>query len=201
MIEYILAFLLAYFIGNFSSAYLIGKLFFSLDIREHGSGNAGATNALRVLGKKVGIATLFLDIFKGIISLYLVSRLFGDKYIYIAGLAAVLGHNWPIVFSFKGGKGIATSCGVLLYLDWRLVLFLFISFLIIVLIFRYVSLASISCSFLAILYSIFFYLNKNIDLAILVMIMGALAIYRHKSNINRLLNGEENRLSFSKRGA
>lgn len=118
MKEYILSFIIAYLIGSFISAYLIGKIFFKKDIREYGSRNTGATNALRVFGKKVAIITLFFDLFKAVLSLYFIDSIFGNQIAtYIAAIGVVIGHNFPIYFSFKGGKGIASSAGVLLYFN------------------------------------------------------------------------------------
>ncbi|HSH36477.1 glycerol-3-phosphate acyltransferase, partial [Schnuerera sp.] len=108
----------AYLLGSFSSAYVLGKILMKTDIRAHGSGNAGTTNALRVFGKKVGALTFILDILKGVLAVYIGSMIMNYNGKLIAGIFVVIGHNWPIFFKFKGGRGIATSFGVLLSLYW-----------------------------------------------------------------------------------
>ena len=106
----------SYFIGNFSSAFILGKVFKNKDIRDHGSGNAGATNALRVFGLKLGLGAFVLDILKGIIAVNIGNYYLGYNGALIAGIFVVIGHDWPLFLKFKGGKGIATSLGVMLYL-------------------------------------------------------------------------------------
>ncbi len=136
--------LISYLIGNFSSAYILGKIFKNEDIRNYGSGNAGATNALRVFGIKIGLASFVIDAFKGgVLAVYIGSLLLGYKGSLIGGVFVVLGHNWPIFLKFKGGKGIATSLGVMISLHWPTAIVCIIIGLLIIAITRYVSLGSI----------------------------------------------------------
>ncbi|MEB3429492.1 glycerol-3-phosphate 1-O-acyltransferase PlsY [Citroniella saccharovorans] len=195
MKEYILSFIIAYLIGSFISAYLIGKIFFKKDIREYGSRNTGATNALRVFGKKVAIITLFFDLFKAVLSLYFIDSIFGNQIAtYIAAIGVVIGHNFPIYFSFKGGKGIASSAGVLLYFNRYVFLLCLLTFLLVVVLSRMVSLGSIISSFLAPVYG--YLLTKDLNFTLTLFILAILAILRHKKNIIRILNHSENKLSL-----
>lgn len=186
--------LISYFIGNFSSAYILGKIFQKKDIRNYGSGNAGATNALRVFGKKLGGITFILDVLKGILAVYIGEKMMGYNGKLIASIFVVLGHNWPVFLKFKGGKGIATSLGVIFLLHWSTAIICTAIGVAIIIITRYVSLGSIiAAGLVPIIGSI---LNRpfNKDFFITTLILAILAIYRHKDNINRLLKGEEFKL-------
>lgn len=186
--------LLAYLIGSFSSAYFLGKTSKNIDIRSYGSGNAGATNALRVLGKKMGALTFFMDFIKGIIAVFIGNAIFGFTGSLLAGVFVVLGHNWPVFLGFKGGKGIATSFGVLLALNWQTALLCFLIGAIVIIITRYVSLGSIIAAIAAPI--IIVLTTQSIDkyLYITIVILASLSVSRHKANILRLCKGEENRL-------
>ncbi|MDO5718546.1 MAG: glycerol-3-phosphate 1-O-acyltransferase PlsY [Tissierellia bacterium] len=194
-----LFFIIAYLMGNFSSAYILGKLLYKTDIRTKGSGNAGATNALRNFGPKIGVLTLILDLLKGALAVYIADRFGAPGSIYLAGLGVVLGHNWPAFFGFRGGKGMATSCGVLLYLDYRIVIVLFIVFLIFVIISRYVSLGSVMASVLAPFAAYYFDYNTEPELFYLTLILAIIAVYKHRENIKRIINKNENRLTFKEK--
>lgn len=187
----IVAILISYLIGNFASAYILGKLFKKTDIREYGSKNAGATNALRVFGKTFGALALLLDVFKGVLAVYVGGRLVGYNGKLIAGLSVVLGHNYPILLGFKGGKGIATSIGVLLSIHWPTGILCILVGLITILVSKYVSLGSIvaaaSVPFIGLITMRPF--NRNFFMVLLAL--GILAIHRHRSNIKRLINGTE----------
>lgn len=186
--------LLSYLIGSFSSAYFLGKMSRNIDIRSYGSGNAGATNALRVLGKKIGALTFFLDFIKGIIAVFIGTAIFGFTGSLLAGILVVLGHNWPVFLGFKGGKGVATSFGVLLALNWQTALLCFLIGAIVIIVTKYVSLGSIIAAISAPI--IIVLATQSIDkyLYITIVILALLSISRHKANILRLCKGEENKL-------
>ncbi len=186
--------LISYFIGNFSSAYILGKIFQKKDIRNYGSGNAGATNALRVFGKKLGGITFILDVLKGILAVYIGEKMTGYNGKLIASIFVVLGHNWPVFLKFKGGKGIATSLGVVFLLHWPTAIICTAIGVAIIIITRYVSLGSIIAAGLVPIIGSIVNRPFNMDFFITTLILAILAIYRHKDNINRLLKGEEFKL-------
>lgn len=198
----------SYLIGSVNFSILISKAISGKDIRESGSGNAGATNMLRTHGKKMGVLTLLLDVLKGIIAIII--AMIVDKNIgadtgilsYIAGVCVILGHNFPIYFGFKGGKGVATSLGVVLMLDWKVGLIVAVCAIAIMAITRYVSLGSILGGAAYIVVEIVKTIvteNYNIVQLVCVVIIGGLLIARHHANIKRLLSGTENKLSFGKK--
>ena len=141
---------IAYLIGSINSSILISKAVTGKDIRTSGSGNAGATNMLRTMGKKYAVITLVIDILKGVVALLLAKLAINlgayTSATYIAGVAVVLGHNFPVFFGFKGGKGVATSLGVVLLLDWKIGLITLVVALAIMAISKYVSLGSITAA-------------------------------------------------------
>lgn len=187
--------------------YLFGSLNFAIvysklrgdDIRKYGSGNAGTTNVLRTYGKGPAALVLILDISKGVIAV-LISRLIFDNGIYdcAAALGAVLGHNFPLYYGFKGGKGVATSLAVLIALDWMVALIALATFIIVALITRYVSLSSISAAVAAVTAA--FISHKVDEFSIFCAIIGTLCVVRHHSNIARLIKGTENKLGQKKEG-
>lgn len=182
---------IGYLFGSINSSLIVGK-FYKVDIRDHGSGNAGVTNSLRVLGKTAALLVLVGDILKGILSCVIGHYLLGEIGAISAGTFAIIGHNWPLYFKFKGGKGVLTSFAIIAYMDWRLALLVLGIFVIIVSITRYVSLGSIIGAFLLPFLAIIF---KESTLFILfTAALGILVIVRHNSNIKRLLNGTEGRL-------
>lgn len=198
----------SYLIGSVNFSILISKAISGKDIRESGSGNAGATNMLRTHGKKMGVLTLLLDVLKGIVAIII--AMIVDKNIgantgilsYIAGVCVILGHNFPIYFGFKGGKGVATSLGVVLMLDWKVGLIVAVCAIAIMAITRYVSLGSILGGAAYIVVEIVKAIitkNYNIVQLVCVVIIGGLLIARHHANIKRLLSGTENKLSFGKK--
>lgn len=186
--------LLSYLIGCFSSAYFLGKISKNIDIRNYGSGNAGATNALRVLGKKVGALTFALDILKGVIAVLIGKSMFGFNGSLLAGIFVVLGHDFPIFLGFKGGKGVATSFGVLLILNWKAGLACLLVAASIIIFTKYVSLGSIAASISAPVAMVLTLDSVNKYLYITTWVLAALSVYRHKANIFRLCRGEENKL-------
>lgn len=190
----IVCILFAYLLGSISVSFIAGKLVSGLDIREHGSGNAGATNSLRVLGWKVGIVVLLADIFKGVLAIAFAHLLTGDSpwAMALAGLFAVIGHNWPVYFQFRGGKGVATTIGVLLTLSPVPVLYAGVVALALLLLTRYVSLASLVLLALSPIFEIA--LHAPSPYIWISFILAVLTFWRHKGNIMRLVHGEEHRL-------
>lgn len=186
--------ILSYLIGCFSSAYLIGRAFLKIDIRGHGSGNSGATNAVRVMGKKFGVLTFLLDFFKGIISVLLGYLLLGKTGSLYAGLFAIIGHNWPFYLNFKGGKGVSTSIGVLAVLNFPVALISVIIGVGVGAISRLVSLGSIIFFIIVPFITLLRDGLENNKFLILTIILGIIGIYRHKSNIQRIFNGTENKI-------
>lgn len=187
----LLVIVMGYLIGGISFSYIVGKLWKGIDIRQHGSGNAGATNTLRVLGTVPGIAVLLLDCFKGV-AVVLIAQVVTNKdpiLMIVAGIMAIIGHNWPIYLGFKGGKGVATTIGVVATLVFVPSLISAIIALVILFITRYVSLASIV---FALLIPIFVFILEYPSIYIIVtLIMAVLVCLRHKENIKRLFNGTE----------
>lgn len=202
--KYILLSLLAYFCGAIPSGVWIGKIFKGIDIRTVGSRNSGATNAYRILGAKCGIATLIMDALKGYLPLYIASHFnISDKYIVVLGLIAIFAHSMSCFLNFKGGKGVATSLGVFLFLAPKAVLVTFFGFLIVVYFTRYVSLSSITGAIILPVMVLILPVKEGVDkttLVVLSFIIGAFVIYKHKSNIGRLLNGTESKITFGKKG-
>ncbi|NMB10395.1 MAG: glycerol-3-phosphate 1-O-acyltransferase PlsY, partial [Tissierellia bacterium] len=190
--KYVFLGFISYLIGNFSGGIIVSKIILGEDIRSHGSGNAGATNALRVFGKRIGALTFLIDFLKGLIMVLIGKYLFGDIGILISGLAVVIGHDWPAVFSFRGGKGIATSFGVLVLAAPKFVLAMLVLFTVVVSISKYVSLGSIIMSICAILLGVYkIYTEVNTYIGILLIALGIISIYKHIPNIIRLINGNE----------
>ncbi len=212
---------ISYLIGSINFSIILSKAISGKDIRESGSGNAGATNMLRTHGKKMGVITLLLDVLKGIVAILLVGyiayiKIPDDVFFnmndlctqlyfalpYIAGVAVILGHNFPLYFGFKGGKGVATSLGVVLMLDWKVGLIVAVCAIAVMAITRYVSLGSILGGAAFIIVEIVKAAvtgEYNVIQLVCVIIIGGLLIARHHANIKRLLNGTENKLSFSKK--
>jgi glycerol-3-phosphate acyltransferase PlsY len=189
---------IAYLIGSISSAILVCRLMNLPDPRTQGSHNPGATNVLRIGGKKAAIITLFGDGIKGFLPV-LIGILFGFDHTIIAAiaLAAFLGHLYPIFFKFEGGKGVATAIGTLIAVSWLASLCWFLTWGIMAALFRYSSLASLTASIAAPLYIAYFTGNQSLTIA--YMIMATLLIMRHRSNIKKLLSGQENKLGQKKK--
>ncbi|MBP7118316.1 MAG: glycerol-3-phosphate 1-O-acyltransferase PlsY [Candidatus Cloacimonetes bacterium] len=197
--------LFAYFLGSIPVGWIVARLFFKTDIRSKGSGNIGATNALRQFGTAVGLIVLLLDMSKGIIAVLLAKSIYGSgaMMVVICGLLAILGHVFPIWLKFKGGKGVATAAGVFIALTPISLLIALLVFIVVVAITRYVSLGSImaALSLLAVnVISIFRQPHKDYALLILVVLIVAMIIYKHKENIARLIRGNENKISFTRKG-
>ncbi len=206
--DIILILLISYLIGSFPTAIIAGKILKKIDIREHGSGNAGATNVFRVLGWRSGVVVLIIDIFKGFAAVWWVPEISGtapDIKIYyqiLAGIAAIAGHIWTIFAKFRGGKGVGTAAGVVLGLQPGPVIICLLIFLGVVYKTRFVSLGSMIAAFLLPLILLIqkFFLEVEIQMPMLVLsiILALLIIITHRANINRLIQGTENKLSFGK---
>lgn len=190
--------LLGYLLGSISFSYIMGKLLKKVDIRQHGSGNAGATNTLRVLGKGPAIFVLLLDTLKGILAIILALWIVGNSGwgTALAGLLAIIGHNWPVFFGFRGGKGVATTIGVLATLVFYPALFAGILALLTIVFTRFVSLGSLVFMVLTTVLAFIpmgFYSYPQEYLYLLIAVT-ALSFWRHRSNISRLLQGTENKI-------
>lgn len=211
--------ILSYLIGSVPNSIIISKLVRGIDIREHGSGNAGGTNVMRVLGWKYGLLVIFLDALKGAIAVVIISRLFYGPLPFenvspfddftlvqiIAGMSAVIGHIWTVFARFKGGKGIATALGMLLTLITIDMLIAVGIFALVVLISRYVSLGSIIAA-ISVPSTLFIRENLfHVDIpgysTLLPFIIGVsvLVIFTHRKNLAKLINGSENKISFRKK--
>jgi len=193
--------LISYIIGSISFGFLITKLIKGTDIRLEGSGNPGATNVARVLGKKYGVLVFILDLLKGFIPVFVFDRLFSGQEHYLililCGLGVICGHTFPLFLRFKGGKAAATGCGVFLWLAPTPILISAAAWLLITVITRYVSLGSIISSFVLVVCVIFLNsasFGRELPLTLFSVFICVLLTIRHKSNILRILNGTENKI-------
>ena len=203
----VLTFIAAYLLGSIPTAVWIGKTFYGIDVRDHGSGNAGATNALRVLGTRVGVVVLLIDALKGVAAVslsWLVQGSFFSEewfvmYQLLLGALALTGHVFPVLAGFRGGKGIATLAGIVTVLFPGAVLICLVVFLLVFMPTRYVSLGSISA---AIVFPVAVIWILNISLlpkVVFSILVAFFVILTHTKNIKRLLQGNENRISFKKK--
>ncbi len=201
--------IVAYLFGSIPTAVWIGKAFYGIDVREYGSGNAGATNTFRVLGKKAGIPVMLIDILKGFTATSLVYFIgmsttggihLQINYKLALGIAAVMGHLFPVFAGFRGGKGIATLFGMVLAVNLQAALLCVIVFIIVLLITRYVSLGSIMGGF-AYLIGVTFYFNNDTNNLVVIfgMCICLLILVTHQKNIERLLKGKESKVNLFKR--
>lgn len=207
--------LIGYLMGSISSAIIVGKVFYKVDIREHGSKNAGGTNAGRVLGKKAGALVIFLDALKMILSLLIsigLCKLFqidsngydGSNILYACAISVVIGHCYPIFFKFKGGKAVSTIVGFVVFTNYYLLILGFIIFAIVFVTSKMVSLSSILTSLIiAILSFIPFFQNGMLiptsyyfTYSITLLVISLILIYKHKDNIKRILNGSERKVTW-----
>ena len=213
MAAYIIIALIAYAIGSVNFSVIISKKMAGFDVREKGSGNAGTTNVLRTVGKKAAALTLICDILKGVVSI-LIALLIGviaknsansAIIVEIAALAVVIGHTFPIFFGFRGGKGVATSLGVILLVNWKIGLICLIFALALMALTRMVSLGSISAAVLFAVLTIFVRdsyiggIEFDFSFIIFGILLATLVIFNHRSNLKRIINGTENKLSFKKK--
>ena len=209
MAAYIIVAIIAYLIGSINFSVLISKKMAGFDVREKGSGNAGTTNMLRSVGKKAAAITLICDILKGVVSIVIaiivgniVKNLDREFLLQIAGIAVVIGHTFPIFFGFKGGKGVATSLGVLLMSNWQIGLICLVFALVLMALTRMVSLGSCGAAVLFPVLTLF--INQHYTVLtegksgrvyfVYSVILAIIVLYNHRSNIKRILNGTENKL-------
>ncbi len=213
MVVYIIMAIISYLIGSVNFSVILSKKMAGFDVREKGSGNAGTTNMLRSVGKKAAALTLICDILKGVVSISIamilgniVPDMNKELLIQIAGIAVILGHTFPVFFEFKGGKGVATSLGVLLMSNWQIGLICLVFALVLMILTRMVSLGSCAAAVLFPVLTLF--INDNYTVLtdgkngnvyfVYSLILAIIVLYNHRSNIKRILNGTENRLSFKK---
>ena len=200
-----LGFVAAYLIGSIPTAYIFGKVFKGIDIREYGSGNIGATNVLRVMGKVPGAIVLAIDVIKGLISatylasgfMYLAPVTRPELYRILIGLFAIMGHNWTLFLNFKGGKGVATSAGVVIGLIPKIFWLGFLVWLITFFITGFVSLSSIIAVVSVPIFTLAF--GEPAEIVVFMCLLCLIIVYKHKPNIRRLARGEEKRIRFFKK--
>lgn len=195
----ILLILLGYLYGSIPFALVIGKVFYNTDVRESGSGNLGGTNAGRVLGKKAGISVIVLDALKAVIIFYLSSYLslkfnLNPDIKYIAGLACIFGHCYPIFAEFRGGKAVSTSLGYFLCIEPLYAVVAIVVFLLVLKISKYVSLSSISTALIVLCITPFLAVSITAKVCMLVAVI--LLVYRHKDNIKRIKNHTESKIQW-----
>ena len=208
MATYIIIAIIAYAIGSINFSVLISKKIAGFDVREKGSGNAGSTNMLRSVGKKAAAITLLCDILKGVVAI-LIALIAGkivknvDKavLVQIAGILVVVGHTFPIFFEFKGGKGVATSLGVIMMINWKIGLICLVFALAIMVFSRMVSMGSVGAAILFPVLTLFINTNFIVEASgmkyfIFSVILAAIVIFNHRANIKRIASGTENKLSF-----
>ena len=209
MAAYIIVAVIAYLIGSINFSVLISKKMAGFDVREKGSGNAGTTNMLRSVGKKAAAITLICDILKGVVSIgiaiivgNIIKNLDRELLLQIAGIAVVIGHTFPVFFGFKGGKGVATSLGVLLMSNWQIGLICLVFAVVLMALTRMVSLGSCGAAVLFPVLTLF--INQHYTVLtegksgrvyfVYSVILAIIVLYNHRSNIKRILNGTENKL-------
>ena len=212
MVVYIIMAIIAYLIGSVNFSIIFSKRFAGFDVREKGSGNAGTTNMLRSVGKKAAVITLICDILKGVVSIGIaillgnIPDLNKELLVQIAGVSVILGHTFPIFFGFKGGKGVATSLGVLLLSNWQIGLICLVFALVLMILTRMVSVGSCAAAVLFPVLTLF--INEHYTVLtegktgsvyfIYSVILAVIVLFNHRSNIKRILNGTENKVNFKK---
>ena len=213
MIVYIIMAIIAYLIGSINFSVIISKKVAGFDVREKGSGNAGTTNMLRAVGKKAAAVTLICDVLKGVVSIgiaiilgNIVKDINRELLIQVAGIAVVLGHTFPVFFGFKGGKGVATSLGILLLSNWQIGLICLVFGIVLIILTRMVSLGSCAAAVLFPVLTLF--INEHYTVLtegksgstyfIYSVILAIIVLYNHRSNIKRILSGTENKISLKK---
>ena len=205
MIECAVVIILSYLIGSINFSVILSKKMAGFDVREKGSGNAGTTNMLRSVGKKAAAITLVCDILKGVISI-LLAILIGkiacssnvSLLVQVAGISVILGHTFPIFFGFKGGKGVATSLGVLIMSNWQIGLICLVFALILIGLTQMVSVGSIAAAILYPVLTLFIPQNYIVpgNYLIYSIILAVIIVFNHRENVKRLLAGKENKISF-----
>ena len=205
MVEVIVTAIIAYLIGSINFSVILSKKMAGFDVREKGSGNAGTTNMLRSVGKKAAAITLICDILKGVVAI-LIAMLAGkilansnsSLLVQIAGISVILGHTFPIFFKFKGGKGVATSLGVLIMSNWQIGLICLVFALVLIILTKMVSVGSIAAAILYPVLTLFIPQNYIVpgNYIIYSVILAVLIVFNHRENVKRLLSGTENKISF-----
>lgn len=208
MATYIIIAIIAYAIGSINFSVLISRKMAGFDVREKGSGNAGTTNMLRSVGKKAAAITLLCDVLKGVVAIgialivgSIVKNVDKAVLVQIAGILVVVGHTFPIFFEFKGGKGVATSLGVIMMINWKIGLICLVFALAIMAFSRMVSMGSVGAAILFPVLTLFINTNFIVEASgmkyfIFSVILAAIVIFNHRANIKRIANGTENKLSF-----
>ncbi|MFI3115229.1 MAG: glycerol-3-phosphate 1-O-acyltransferase PlsY [Clostridia bacterium] len=194
--QYLAIMIIAYVIGSLNFAIVISKLVLKKDIRDYGSKNAGTTNAFRIMGAKLGALVLVGDISKAFIAVLIGSNMGGDKGKLLAGILVIIGHVYPVYFKFKGGKGVATATGMLLAFDLKMFAILFVIFMTVLLVTKFVSLSSLSAGAFLPFGMYIYYGDAIFVLTGTLIFLGV--VYLHRANIVRLINHEENKISFKK---
>ncbi|MDD6707842.1 acyl-phosphate glycerol-3-phosphate acyltransferase [Eubacterium pyruvativorans] len=193
-LSFVIAMIVAYLLGNISPSTILGRMH-GIDIKKEGSGNAGATNTLRVLGPRAAAVTFLVDVMKGVMAVILAEQMAGPAAGRWACLFVMLGHVWPVVLRFRGGKGVAVSFGAILAVNWKLALLLLLIVVVAVVITRKVSFGSIAA---CVSFPVLGYFLEREFMPVGV-IMALIILYAHRSNIGRLMRGEENSIHFSRK--
>ena len=209
MILFIVVALIAYAIGSVNFSVILSKKMAGFDVREKGSGNAGSTNMLRSVGKGAAALTLVCDILKGAVAIF-IAIILGNIFnvenkailVQIAGIAVVLGHTFPIFFGFKGGKGVATSLGILLMSNWQIGLICLVFAIVLMVLTKMVSLGSCAAAVLFPILTLFiqqnYIVSEGNSYFIYSIVLAVIVLFNHRENIKRILNGTENKISFKK---
>ncbi len=209
MVFNIITAIIAYLIGSVNFSVILSKKMAGFDVREKGSGNAGTTNMLRSVGKKAAALTLICDVLKGVVAI-LIAMFIGWAFkvenqsllVQIAGIAVVLGHTFPIFFGFKGGKGVATSLGILIMSNWQIGLICLVFGVLLIALTRMVSLGSCAAAVLFPVLTLFitdnYIVSQGSGYLIYSIILAIIVLFNHRSNIKRIMAGKENRISFKK---
>lgn len=213
MVVYIIMAIIAYLIGSINFSVILSKKMAGFDVREKGSGNAGSTNMLRSVGKKAAAITLICDILKGVVSIGIaillgnvIENMNRELLLQIAGIAVVTGHTFPIFFGFKGGKGVATSLGVILMSNWQIGLICLVFALVLMVLTKMVSLGSCAAAVLFPVLTLFINTNYTVlsegisgkVYLIYSILLAVIVLFNHRSNIKRILNGTENKVGSKK---
>ncbi len=201
--------IIAYLIGSINFSVIFSKKMAGFDVREKGSGNAGTTNMLRSVGKKAAAITLICDILKGVVAILIAMFIAwafkvenASLLVQIAGIAVVLGHTFPIFFGFKGGKGVATSLGILIMSNWQIGLICLVFGVVLIALTRMVSLGACAAAVLFPVLTLFinehYIVSQGSSYLIYSIILAVIVLFNHRSNIQRILSGKENKISFKK---
>lgn len=196
--DYIIEIVIGYLCGSISPSVLLTKFAFKKDVREEGSGNAGATNVARVFGMKAGLITLGCDVLKIVVPMLIGMLLDGDRGVCVAGIAGISGHCFPVFFNFRGGKGVSVAATIAAFLGWQVLVIALSAFIVMVLITRIVSISSIVAASTLFAMTLVFY-GDNVYNVILAAVTMVLIIFMHRENIKRLIKGEEKKFTPGKK--